>query len=171
MPEVSLQPWDESGLVLLRGLNTAEQKIHLGGPESEEKTLERHNRYLRYHEPGDTEMMRIIADGEVVGSVGYWEIERQGEKAYETGWELLIAHHGRGIGSRAGAALMARLKPVARRRYVYAFPTPENAGSNGICRKLGFELIATEDAEYPKGVWSPHNIWRLDLTAWTPPVS
>lgn len=164
-------PWDESGLALLRGLNAPDQKVHLGGPESEEKTLDRHGRYLTYHELAETEMMRIVVDGEVVGSIGYWEIERNGEPAYETGWEVLIAHHGRGIGSRAAAMIIARLKPIARHRYVYAFPTPENAGSNGICRKLGFALIATEDAEYPKGFWSPHNIWRLDLTMWTPPAA
>ena len=41
---------------------------------------------------------------------------------------------------------------------------PDNPGSNGICRKLGFELMGVEEAEYPKGVFAPHNVWRLDLT-------
>ena len=59
---------------------------------------------------------------------------------------------------------------MALHRYVYAYPTPDNAGSNGICRKLGFELTGVEDFEYPKGVVSPHNIWRLDLRAWLPPA-
>lgn len=121
-----------------------------------------------YHRPGETEMLLIAADGEVVGSIGYWEITREGAPAYETGWEILPAHHGRGIGARAAAALMAKVKPVAAFRYVFAFPTPDNPGSNGICRKLGFDLVAVEEAEYPKGVWSPHNIWRLDLTRFAP---
>ncbi len=66
---------------------------------------------------------------------------------------------------------MARLRPVARHPYVFAFPTPENPGSNGICRKLGFELIALEEVEYPKGVFAPHNIWRLDLRTFAAPAA
>jgi RimJ/RimL family protein N-acetyltransferase len=64
---------------------------------------------------------------------------------------------------------MARLKPLARHRYVFAAPAPENAGSNGICRRLGFEFTSVEDVEYPKGVFSPHNVWRLDLETWQAP--
>jgi RimJ/RimL family protein N-acetyltransferase len=167
---IELLPWDDTGLGLIRAMNSAEQKRHLGGPESEEKMLDRHERYLTYHRPGETEMLRIAVDGEIVGSIGYWEIMRDGAQAYETGWEIVPAHHGRGIGAGAAAALMARLKPIAAWRYVFAFPTPDNPGSNGICRKLGFELVAVEEAEYPKGVWSPHNIWRLDLTRFVPPA-
>jgi RimJ/RimL family protein N-acetyltransferase len=150
-------------------MNTPEQTLHLGGPETEEKLGDRQRRYLTYHMPGETEMVMIAVDAVVVGSIGYWETEWKGERAYETGWGILSEHKGRGLGSAAASALMARLKPMARHRYVYAFPTPENPGSNGICRKLGFELIAVEEAEYPKGVFSPHNIWRLDLTAFAPP--
>ena len=145
----------------MRGLNSAEQK----GPESKEKLLDRHRRYLTYHTPGEVEMLRIAADGVVAGSVGYWEREEAGEQSYEIGWEVLAAFHGRGIGSTAAAALLERLRPIAKHRYIYAYPTPENAGSNGICRKLGFTLLGTGEFEYPLGTFSPHNIWRLDLRA------
>ena len=37
-------------------------------------------------------------------------------------------------------------------------------------RKLGFELLGSADFEYPKGMLSPHNIWRLVLSAWSPPA-
>ncbi len=150
-------------------MNTPAQKLYLGGPETEEKVFDRHTRYLTYNRPGDTEMLRISAHGQIVGSIGYWPTEYRGEAAYEAGWELLPGHHGKGIGGAAARAAVTRLAPLARWRHVYAFPVPENAGSNGICRKLGFDLIGTEEAEYPKGVWSPHNIWRLDLSAWPPP--
>jgi RimJ/RimL family protein N-acetyltransferase len=146
-------------------MNAPEQMVHLGGPETEEKLFDRQKRYMTYHRPGEGEMLLIAADGEVVGSIGYWETERDGSAAYETGWGILPSRQGRGLGAGATRLLMERLKPIARHRYVYAFPTPENPGSNGICRKVGFELIAVEDAEYPKGVWAPHNIWRLDLQA------
>ncbi len=169
IPDIELLPWDESGLALLRAMNSPDQKRHLGGPESEEKLRERQARYLTYHRPGEVEMVRIATGGEVVGSTGYWEIERAGGPAYEAGWEILPGHHGRGLGAGGTALLMARLRPVARHRHVYAFPTPGNPGSNGICRKLGFELLGIEDMEYPKGIFAAHNVWRLDLSAFVPP--
>jgi RimJ/RimL family protein N-acetyltransferase len=154
---------------LLRASNSPEQKRHLGGPENDEKLVERQARYLTYHRPGEVEMLRIAADGVIVGSVGYWEISRDGGMAYETGCATLPAYQGRGFGSSATRMLMQRLKPVAVYRYVFAFPVPDNLGSNGICRKLGFELMGVEEAEYPKGVWGPHNVWRLDLRTIAPP--
>ena len=150
-------------------MNTPDQKLHLGGPESEAKLLDRQTRYLTYHRPGEVEMLRIAADDAIIGSVGYWECDEAGEQSYEAGWEIVAAFHGQGIGSRATALLLARLKPVARHRFVYAYPTPDNAGSNGICHKLGFELTGVGDFEYPKGTFSPHNVWRLDLPGWSPP--
>lgn len=168
MTSLELLDWDETGLGLLRACNTPDQKVHLGGPETEEKLAERHARYLTYHRPGEVEMLRISVDGEVVGSIGNWEITRDGSMAYETGWAVLPAHQGRGFGSAATRALIARLKPVAVYQHLFAFPVPDNPGSNGICRKLGFELMGVEEAEYPKGVWAPHNVWRLDLKAFRP---
>jgi RimJ/RimL family protein N-acetyltransferase len=168
LSEITLLPWDDTGVNLLRGMNTAEQKRHLGGPETEEKLVERQSRYLTYHRPGEVEMLRIAAGGVVVGSVGYWEISRDGGMAYETGWAILPEYQGRGLGASATRRLMEQLKPIAVYRYVFAFPTPDNPGSNGICRKVGFELMCIEEAEYPKGVWAPHNVWRLDLTTLTP---
>ena len=160
---LTLLPWNDAGLDLLRAMNAPEQMVHLGGPETEEKLLDRQSRYLTYHHPGEVEMLLMAADGAIAGSVGYWEIERDGSPAYEMGWGILPAHQGRGLGAGATQLLLQRLKPIARHRWVFAFPTPENPGSNGICRKLGFELMGVEDAEYPKGVWAPHNVWRLTL--------
>jgi RimJ/RimL family protein N-acetyltransferase len=168
-PDISLEPWDQSGLALLHAMNTAEQMVHLGGPESDEKLLERHGRYLTYDTPGEVRMLRIVEAGENLGSIGYWETEWAGETAYETGWATLPGHHGRGIGSTAARQLLDLLRPEARHRYLYAYPLPANAGSNGICRKLGFELTGLADFEYPKGSVSPHNVWRLDLRAAPPP--
>lgn len=166
-----LLPWDETGLELLEAANTPEQKRHLGGVEPEEKLRERHQRYLTYHRPGDTEVLRVSVDGGIAGSVIYWLTQHLGEPCYEAGWEILPPFQGKGLGSAAVLAMLARLKPVARQRIVFATPAPDNPGSNGICRKLGFELMGVEDVEYPKGIVSPHNVWRLDLEAWEPPAA
>ena len=115
-------------------MNTPDAKTYLGGPESDEKVADRHARYLTYGKPGEVEVLRVAAGGEVVGAVVYWEREEAGETVYEAGWEMLPRVHGRGIGTAATAAMLARLQPIARHRYVYATPTPDNAGSNGICR-------------------------------------
>jgi RimJ/RimL family protein N-acetyltransferase len=167
-PRIELLAWDESGLALLQAMNIPAQKVYLGGPESDAKLLDRHTRYLTYHRPGEVEMLRISVAGAIAGSVGYWEREEAGQMIYEIGWEVLAAWHGRGVGTLAAAALLRRLKPVARHPAVFAYPTPENAGSNGVCRKLGFSHIGTGDFEYPQGVASPHNIWRLELANWPP---
>jgi RimJ/RimL family protein N-acetyltransferase len=150
-------------------MNTPEQKIYLGGPESDRKLRDRHARYLSYHRPGETEMLRVAWRGQVVGSIGYWPAERDAQPVYETGWELLPAFHGKGIGTAAAAAVITRLQPLATLRYLMAFPSIDNPGSNGICRRLGFKLLAVELGEYPEGVFSPHNIWQFDLRP-TPPA-
>ena len=170
MSALTLVEWDDRGVALLAAMNAPEQMVHLGGPESADTLRNRQSRYLTYHLPGECEMMLILLDGQVAGSVGYWEAEWQAEAAYETGWAVLPAAQGRGLGVGATRLLMGRLKPVAKHRYVFAFPTPANPGSNGICRKVGFEFLGVETAEYPKGVWSPHNIWRLDLRSYAPPT-
>lgn len=165
-----LLEWDQSGLALLQALNSPEQKRHLGGPETEQKTRDRHARYLTFCRPGEVEMLRIAVDNENAGSIGYWETDSQGHTAYEMGWEILPPFHGRGLASAAGRELIARLRPVARHAEVYAFPTPDNGPSNRLCARLGFAHIGIGDFEYPKGTWSPHNIWRLDLKPSPPPA-
>lgn len=166
--KIELLDWDDRGAALLEAMNAPEQMAHLGGPESAEKLKERQSRYLTYHQFGLCEMMLVALDGEVAGSVGYWETEWKGEAAYEAGWGVLPAYQGLGLGVSAIRLLMERLRPVAKHQYVFAFPTPANPGSNGICRKVGFELMGVEEAEYPKGVWAPHNVWRLDLRTFAP---
>ena len=44
--EVLLEPWSEGDLGLLRRLNAPEMTEHLGGPETEAKVVERHERGL-----------------------------------------------------------------------------------------------------------------------------
>jgi regulator of RNase E activity RraB len=39
----------------------------------------------------------------------------------------------------------------------------ENAQSNAICQKLGFELLEACEFEFPKGHYMICNDWQLDL--------
>src|SRR5689334_2804121 len=69
-PAVRLVPWSAEDLPLLRRINTPEMRQHVGGPETDEQTVARHQRYLAL-EAG--RMFRIeLAGGEAAGSIAFW---------------------------------------------------------------------------------------------------
>jgi len=137
-PTVSIEPWTADDRPLLDALlGVPEMTEYLGGPESTSKLDERQARYVN-----NPRSMRIVVDGEAVGWVGYWEVEADGGQSWETGWSV----------RREGI-----------HRYVHATPTIDNAASNALCRKLGFELLEEIDFEYPPGNPVRGNDWRLDL--------
>jgi RimJ/RimL family protein N-acetyltransferase len=100
-----------------------------------------------------------------VGSIGYWERTWRGQTVYETGWAIVPEFQGRGFASAAATLLIQNLRPVAVHRFLHAFPSPDNAPSNAICRKLGFALLGEHDFEYPPGQVMRSNDWRFDLRA------
>jgi RimJ/RimL family protein N-acetyltransferase len=159
---VRLEPWGEDDLPLVEALmGDPAMTEHLGGPESPEKLVERQARYVH-----TGSMFKIVDDetGEAVGSVGFWEKDWQGEKIYETGWSVLQAYQGRGIATEATALIIDKVKADGKHRFLHAFPPPENAPSNAICRKLGFTLLGEVEFEFPPGNFGASNHWRLDLT-------
>jgi RimJ/RimL family protein N-acetyltransferase len=163
---VRLEPWGEGDLPLLTGLlGDPEMTKHLGGPEGPEKLAERQAKYERLTETGTGRMFKIVDEetGEAVGSVGYWHKTWNEQDVYETGWSVLPAFQGRGIAAEATAQALVRAASDGEHRYVHAFPSVENAPSNAICRKLGFELLGDYDFEYPPGNKMRCNDWRFDL--------
>jgi RimJ/RimL family protein N-acetyltransferase len=156
---VGIEPWEDGDLPLLRRLNAPEMTEHVGGPESEEQVLARHQRYLRIGG-----MFRVVLpEGEPVGSVGYWERPWCGETVYETGWGVLPPFQRRGIAAAAVTAVVERVKAERKHRYLHAFPSVGNPASNALCRKLGFSLLGECDFEYPPGSTMRCSDWRLDL--------
>lgn len=173
-PRVRIEPWadTERDLDLLRRQNAPEMTEHLGGPETEEKILARHQRYVAIGGTGTGRMFRIVLlrEGEAVGGIGYWERELPGETVYEIGWGVLPEFQGRGIAAAATAAALASARAEQKHRYVHAYPSVDNPASNAICRKLGFELLGAHDFEYPPGNPMRCNDWRFDLTLTGTPV-
>lgn len=110
-------------------------------------------------------MFKIVDEetGEAAGSVGYWEKDWRGGTVYETGWSVLPEFQGRGIAAAATRLVIEAARGDGKHRYLHAFPSVENAPSNAICRKLGFELLGDSEFEYPKGSFMRCNDWRLDL--------
>ena len=167
-PEVGLRAWTDDDLPLLRGLLADPRMMtYLGGPESEEKLLERHARYLAIDGGGTGRVFAVIAGPEhaAAGWVGYWQTKWRGEPAWETGWSVLPEFQGRGLATRGAALAMEVLADEGRYRFVYAFPAVDNAPSNAVCARLGMEMVGTESLEYPpdSDLWMECAVWRHDL--------
>ncbi|HEX9331463.1 MAG TPA: GNAT family N-acetyltransferase [Anaerolineales bacterium] len=164
MVDVTLQPWSEDDLPLLQKLlGDPNMMAHLGGPETPEQILQRHQRYLRL--PETDHMFKIVWGRELerVGSIGYWEKTWRDQLVCETGWSILPAYQGRGIATKAGEAVLEQARLEQRHQYMHAFPSVDNPASNAICRKLGFSLIEECQFEYPPGNFMTVNDWRFDL--------
>ncbi|KUF17503.1 MULTISPECIES: GNAT family N-acetyltransferase [Streptomyces] len=165
-PDIRLTPWSEGDFDLLVRHNAPEMTAHLGGPESDEKLLDRHRRYVGLEGSRSGWMFRIATgpEGKPAGIVGFWETAHRGEDVWEAGWGVLPEFQGQGIAAAAVRLVVAEARGTQARRHLHAFPSVENAASNGVCRKAGFVLLGEEDMEYPKGHWMRCNDWRIDLT-------
>ncbi|MFG2306076.1 GNAT family N-acetyltransferase [Actinacidiphila glaucinigra] len=164
--QVRIEPWAEDDLELLRRANAPAMMRHLGGPETEEQLLVRHERYLAGgSEGGGMFSIVLLPEGVPAGSIGYWEKSWRGGTVYETGWGVLPEFQGRGIAAAAGEAVIARAAAEKGPRFLHAFPKVDNHPSNAICRKLGFTLVEECDFEYPPGHPIRCNDWRLELYA------
>lgn len=163
---VALRSWTDDDLPLLRGLLADPAMMtHLGGPETEEKLLARHQRYLDIDATGTGRVFVITAEPErtAVGWVGYWETTWHGETTWETGWSVLPAFQGRGLAIRGAALALEAAAAERRHPSIYAFPAVANGPSNAVCARLGFEMLGSESLEYPPGTWMECAIWRRAL--------
>lgn len=167
VPQVVLEPWGDQDYELLVRTNAPEMMEHLGGPESPEQLEKRHRRYLDAKDLDSTFVHRVTlqSNGAGVGTVAVWEREWGGETVYEIGWSILPEYQGRGFASAAARLAIAAARETGRCSAVHAFPSVENAASNGICRRLGFTLLGAVDFEYPKGHWMRCHNWRLELVS------
>lgn len=166
MAEVTLRPWLEQDLPLLEKLlGDPEMMEHLGGPETLEQILRRHNRYTQLPQDGIDHMFKIAwgPDLQDVGNIGYWKKNWHDGLVYETGWLVLPAYHGQGIATKAAQAVIVHAQREPRYQFMHAFPSVSNLPSNAICRRLGFTLVETCQVDYPLGHRILVNDWRLDL--------
>lgn len=163
-PAITVRPWAEQDLWLLRELNTPRMTEHLGGPETEQQIVVRHRRYLDLPVAAGGEMFVIeTADGLAVGSVGYWPRRWHDQDVYETGWGVLPAHQGNGVASAAVTLVVAHARARRDRRALHAYPSVHHPASNAICHRVGFTLVGPTKVEYPLGHLIEVNDWRLDL--------
>jgi RimJ/RimL family protein N-acetyltransferase len=159
-PAVSIRPWAEGDLPLLRRMNTEELWAHLGGPETSAAVQARHKRFLEVA-PGKTRMFAIMFGGQPAGNVGYWQRRWQDRDIYEVGWMVLPEFQGHGIATSATSTILQVLRAEAPHAVVHAFPSIDHPASNAVCRKVGFSLIGETDFEFPAGRWMRCNDWHL----------
>jgi RimJ/RimL family protein N-acetyltransferase len=164
--DVDIRPWSEGDLSLLeRLMGDPAMTLHIGGPETPAKIRERHERYCQIGATGTGRVFVIVVSEErlAAGWIGYWEKEWQGQHIWETGWSVLPEFQGRGVATRAAAAVIELVRAEKKHRYLHAFPVPDNTPSNAICRKTGFTLLGEVEFEYPPGNFDPSNDWCRDL--------
>lgn len=165
LPTVELRRYAEDDFTILRRNNAPEMTAYLGGPETEEKLLNRHQRYLDIPNSGKGHMFVVWLDEARVGMIGYWEHEDKGEIVWETGWGVLPEFQGRGIAVAAIHELVKKACAEGTHRFLHAYPRTDNAASNALCRNAGFELVGEMDFEYPAGNPIRCNDWQMDLQA------
>ncbi len=163
---VRLEPWSADDMPLLVRLNSPAMTEHLGGPETDEQLIVRLGRYVKAQADGAW-MFKVVVDGACAGSVGFWEREWNGSRVLETGWGVVPEFQGQGVGSSAMRLLIEMARASGRHSEMHAFPSLDNAASNAICRRLGFELLGECEFEYPKGHLMTCNDWRLSLPQYT----
>ncbi len=165
LPIVELRLYSEGDLPLLRRNNAPEMTVYLGEPETEEKLMKRHQRYLDMAKTDKGHMFVMWVDDIPVGSIGYWEHQSNDELVWEAGWGVLPEYQGRGIALAATLALVAKARMEQVHRFMHAYPRIDNLASNALCRSAGFELIEELDFEYPPGHRIRCNDWQIDLIA------
>jgi RimJ/RimL family protein N-acetyltransferase len=97
----------------------------------------------------------VEVDGEVVGSVGCFEMEGEKEVTYwirESWW-------GRGLATTALAALLAEVEE----RPVYGRVAADNVGSVKVLERNGFQRVGEEESFAPaRGTIIRESLFRLD---------
>jgi RimJ/RimL family protein N-acetyltransferase len=162
---LALRPWTEGDRNVLTLSNRPEMMEHLGGPETEQKLDERHQRYVRVEADGIGHMFVITTaeHPEGVGGIGYWNTDHDGEPELEAGWNVHLEFQGRGYAVAAVRQVLAHAAANSDRRILRAVPFESNAASNAVCERAGFTFVRTFDDEYPPGNPCVANEWMFDL--------
>ncbi len=147
---MQLEPATDADVWLTEALETDPRvMVELGGPHTIEHARTAHRRRVAGIEAGNWWFKILPEPGAPpVGTIGIWPTEWAGEAISETGWMVLPEHQGRGHASAALEILLDQAREDGRWGDIHAFPGITNGASNALCRKLGFELIETVEADY-----------------------
>ncbi|MFB6836134.1 GNAT family N-acetyltransferase [Streptomyces sp. NPDC056361] len=97
----------------------------------------------------------------VAGTVALWSHDTGDGPMSEIGWMVLPEFQGLGLGKRAVRTLLEQARDQNRWGLVHAFPATSNAASNGICRSVGFRLLAQVETAFAGRVLKTDH-WVMD---------
>jgi RimJ/RimL family protein N-acetyltransferase len=160
----TLRPWSPTDLPLLQRANDPAMTAHLGGPETEEKVVERHEKYLRFVQQEQCGIFAIELDGVAVGGVNWWQTSWRDEEIVEMGWFVVPEAQGHGVATKGVGLAIDDARSRSERRHLMAFPATANAASNGVCARAGFTRLGEKDFPY-RGIVLHVNVWSLPLDA------
>ena len=161
LPAVELRPGTAEDEWVTVALETdANVMAELGGPWTAEQARATHARRIAGVDRDGFWWftVRRVLDHVIVGTIGVWDSEWEGQAMSEAGWMTLPDHQGKGYASAGLAAVLERATAERRWGDIHAFPGATNAASNALCRKFGFELVGSGDADYA-GRHFPVNHW------------
>jgi len=162
-PDVRLEPVTEADEWLTVQLETDPLVMaELGGAWTEEQARATHDRRLRTtRETGSWWFKIVRPDATPVGSLVLWDSEWDGEPVSEAGWMVLPEHQGKGYASAGLRLLLEKAAETDRWGDIHASPGAENAPSNALCRKFGFEQLGSSEVDYGgRKLQVNHWVWR-----------
>jgi ribosomal-protein-alanine N-acetyltransferase len=106
-------------------------------------------------------------DGRLIGTVSARDVSRMHGRA-QLGYMMSEAYHGRGLGTRAVGMMLEQLftgLPFLQRLWLVTLA--ENAGSQGVARKLGFTFEGTMRGHcVHEGLRRDQQTWGLLRSEW-----
>lgn len=161
---IELRPWtDDDRTLLERTVGDAAIMAHLGGAESPEQIRSRHALFCDWSGDGGMMTIWIPTETEAVGNIGFWASTWAGDDVFEAGWMILPQFGRRGIATEAAREIVARVRRLRKRRFLFAFPGVDNVASNRVCERAGFTNLGAFDIEYPTDHVMHAHAWRVDL--------
>lgn len=161
---IELRPWtDDDRTLLERTVGDAAIMAHLGGAESPEQIRSRHALFCDWSGDGGMMTIWIPTESEAVGTIGFWASTWAGDDVFEAGWMILPQFGRRGIATEAAREIVARVRRLRKRRFLFAFPAVDNVASNRVCERAGFTNLGAFDIEYPTDRVMHAHAWRVDL--------
>lgn len=123
-------------------------------------------RCLAQEEAGGGPQCAIELDGDLAGIAGFHHLDR-GRRCIELGYWLGEAFEGKGLMTRAVAALCEHAFSELAVHRVELRATTHNGKSRAVARRLGFREEGTfREAEFLNGSWHDHVVYALLAQEW-----
>jgi RimJ/RimL family protein N-acetyltransferase len=164
---VELVTYTDGDIALTEAIEcNSEMMSTLGGPVPRDDIPRVHRMRLDGIANGDTWWFVIVPEpnGPAAGTIGIWKTDWRGTAIHEVGWMVLPEFQGRGLASAALAELITRGQAEPGCERLHAFPSTDNAPSNALCRKFGFENTEQVEVKFRDRPLRC-NHWELDVSA------